>query len=175
MDLAAGLPGDRSASSDNDEDFVSEDEEQDTDAENSAIVKITKGKAKNFASPYSTPKKASSNKKQQVNSSTSQKKTLLRKSFKISTATTYRVTKASQNKPAKPTPRKQNPKRTPKSSQAKGSSLSGNFIPQQTLELTRTEEKPDQKSPLFTPPPTFPRQSSISDSTPLPTPDKISK
>ncbi|KAL0929415.1 chromatin remodeling complex subunit [Colletotrichum truncatum] len=140
MDLAAGLPGDRSASSDNDEDFVSEDEEQDTDAENSAI-----------------------------------KKTLLRKSFKISTATTYRVTKASQNKPAKSTPRKQNPKRTPKSSQAKGSSLSGNFIPQQTLDLTRTEEKPDQKSPLFTPPPTSPRQSSISDSTPLPTPDKISK
>nr|XP_036584457.1 uncharacterized protein CTRU02_05532 [Colletotrichum truncatum]KAF6793975.1 hypothetical protein CTRU02_05532 [Colletotrichum truncatum] len=86
MDLAAGLPGDRSASSDNDEDFVSEDEEQDTDAENSAIVKITKEE-----------------------------------------------------------------------------------------DALTTEEKPDQKSPLFTPPPTFPRQSSISDSTPLPTPDKISK
>ncbi|KAL0942482.1 chromatin remodeling complex subunit [Colletotrichum truncatum] len=175
MDLAAGLPGDHSASSDNDEDFVGEDEEQDTDAENSAIVKRTKGKARNFASPYSTPKKASSNKKQQVNSSTPQKKTLSRKSPKISTATTSRVTKASPNKPAKSTPRKQNPKRTPKSSQAKGFSLSGNFIPQQTLDLTSSEEKPDQKSPLFTPPLTSPRQGSISDSTPLPTPDKISK
>ncbi|KAF9882030.1 hypothetical protein CkaCkLH20_00066 [Colletotrichum karsti] len=150
--ITTDLLVDHSGSSDNDEDFVGDDDEPDTDPEDRARMDGSKGKARKTASPYSTPKKTPGSKKQPVNPKTLQKRTPSRKTPKKDTAASSKTRQGS-------TPRKQTPKKTPKASPAKapsqpGKSTKDHEVTQPQIPTSTPEDKPVQHilpSPQHTP------------------------
>ncbi|OLN85976.1 Chromatin remodeling factor mit1 [Colletotrichum chlorophyti] len=107
VSVTAGLAGEHSGNSDNDGDFVGEDEEEpDTDAEDRAHDSF-KGKARKSASPHSGRKKTPSSKKQQqVNSSITQKTRPVKTPTKSAAIKRGKTATPRRRTPQEPTPTK---------------------------------------------------------------------
>ncbi|KAJ0163755.1 Chromatin remodeling factor mit1 [Colletotrichum tanaceti] len=135
----------RSESSDNDGDFVGEDDdEQDTDTENRTLATGSKGKAGNSASSRSARKRTSASKKQQVNKATPQK-TRRRKTQKTDDVPSSKAKKTTSPEltPQKQPPRKQtlqNPAQGKAAASASGNSIQGRVTKPQAQDQPEAEK-----------------------------------